>query len=197
MLPKINVCLFIYTYIIRGCNQCDSIYNIFFLYRSNLRPILSSPLPVIRFDLKSEKFTSTKLYNRTLKALNERLRKFTVILAWDPPRNQICPSSIAKYFSVKGYTVWSCTPTLCNKTEYQVAVPIFREPPEESCEPHEVVEWLGMLALKADYKNGKPDSFTNTYQIPEPSAKFGQVKYFEWRGLFTKKQIEKLYNGLK
>lgn len=90
-----------------------------------------------------------------------------------------------------------CSPNVNTRTEYQVDVPIFCDDLTKSCETNELIEWLGMFSLMGDCENGAPDSYTNTYEVPEPKIKYGQVQYLEWKGLFTSTKIEMLFTELR
>lgn len=120
-----------------------------------------------------------------------------MILSWDPNDNKICPSSIAKYFADKNFSVKLCSPQITTRTEYQVDVPIFCDDLAKCCETNELIEWLGMFSISGDCERGAPDSYTNTYQVPEPNIKYGQVQYLEFRGLFSSRRVEILLEGLR
>lgn len=134
---------------------------------------------------------------RMRKSLSERLNKFTLILSWQPPDHNICPSSIAKYLSNLGYNVYLCEPKHQTRSPLSARVPTLF-PSGNTFEEHgsELMEWLGMFSLGADLTTGKYDSYVNTYECPEENLICKNVVYLEWRGFFTQQKIQHLYNYL-
>lgn len=61
----------------------------------------------------------------------------------------------------------------------------------------EFAEWVGMLSLKGDTENGAPDNYLTTYEVPEPNQVLGQVRYLEWRGFFSEKDVAGLFEELR
>jgi hypothetical protein len=45
--------------------------------------------------------------------------------------------------------------------------------------------------------DGGPDNYSSTYETPEPNREDGQVKFLQWRGLFTTNQITTLHDKLR
>lgn len=115
-----------------------------------------------------------------------------VIITWEPPRLSICPSSVAKYFHDLGYKTKLCGVQKSTHTVYSVDVPVINDENQD-----EFVEWLGMIALHANLRDGTPDGYVTTYQTPEPHQPFGLVRFFQWRGFFTTNQITRFYNRLR
>ncbi|XP_015603969.1 ribonuclease P protein subunit p40 [Cephus cinctus] len=149
---------------------------------------------VVTIDLKEENFTpGKKNYERVRESLEKRLpEKFVAIVAWDPPDEKLCPSSIGAWFHSRGYSVSLCQQKFIRRSEYSIKVPII----EEHANYDKLFEWLGVFSIGGDLVNGKDGDYVNTYQCPEPAVLVGQVQYLQWTGFFTRKQIENIYKVL-
>ncbi|XP_029053558.2 ribonuclease P protein subunit p40-like [Osmia bicornis bicornis] len=150
---------------------------------------------VITIDLKCESFIpGKKNYEHTRISLKERFnQKFDVIVSWNPPDENLCPSSIAAWFHKREYNVSLCHQSFLQKTEYSLKVPIISNDSNND----KFFEWLGVFTISGDLKNNKEDDYVNTYICPSPSTEFGQVQYLQWTGFFTRRQIINLYNAVK
>ncbi|XP_014467541.1 PREDICTED: ribonuclease P protein subunit p40-like [Dinoponera quadriceps] len=150
---------------------------------------------VVTINLKEECFIPTKKnYKRVRVALEERLKQnFDVIVAWDPPGTNLCPSSVAAWFSAHGYDVRLCRQTFSRRAEYSLTVPTILE---EGCDIDKFFEWLGVFSIAGDL-SGETDDYINTYKCPSPSVNIGQVQYLQWTGFFTQKQVQEMYDTLK
>ncbi|XP_033330504.2 ribonuclease P protein subunit p40 isoform X2 [Megalopta genalis] len=150
---------------------------------------------VVTIDLKSESFTpGKKNYEHVRTSLKERLKhKFDVIFSWNPPDENLCPSSIAAWFHEHQYNVLLCHLTFTQKTEYSLKIPTISEEGDNNT----FFEWLGVFSISGELKNVKPDDYVNTYICPSPSMDVGQVKYLQWTGFFTRQQVTSLYKAIK
>lgn len=146
-------------------------------------------------DLKKEYFTpGKKNYEHTRAALEKRFnKKFDVIVAWDPPEEKVCPSSIAAWFHKHGYKVSLCRQTFFQRTQYSLQIPII----SNGCDIEAFLEWLGIFCISGDLCNGNEDNFVNMYQCPSPFMQVGQVQYLQWSGFFTRKKVAKVYDAMK
>ena len=146
-------------------------------------------------DLKSESFTpGKKNYEHTRAALKERFKQtFDVIVAWNPPDENLCPSSVAAWFYDHQYNVSLCHQTFSQKLEYSLKVPRI----SKDLDIDKFFEWLGVFCISGALKNNKEDDYVNTYTCPSPSTDVGQVQYLQWTGFFTRKQIADLYNAVR
>ncbi|KAF5281241.1 hypothetical protein FQA39_LY05127 [Lamprigera yunnana] len=106
---------------------------------------------------------------------------------WESPNDNICPSSIAKYFADLKYDVKLCVPDNQIRTNYIVKVPKLEN-------VSEFVEWLGLFSLDVDFQF---DNYLTTYETPRPYEEYGQVKFLQWKGFFTCQRITKLLEELK
>nr|XP_003706864.1 PREDICTED: ribonuclease P protein subunit p40-like isoform X1 [Megachile rotundata] len=149
---------------------------------------------VVTIDLKCESFIpGKKNYEHTQKALKECFnQKFDVIISWDPPDENLCPSSVAAWFYKRGYNVSLCHQTFIQKAEYSLKIPLLSNDSDND----KFFEWLGVFSISGDLKN-KEDNYVNTYACPSPFTEVGQVLYLQWTGFFTRKSIINLYNAVK
>lgn len=151
---------------------------------------------IVRLDIKHDSFTANKkLYNRTRQCLTERLETFTIILSWIPAEENVCPSSVAKFLSDRGCSVSLCRPECIKRSQKNVIVPNIREN-SSLFSSSELAEWLGMFSLNADLDSSAFDAYINTYEVPEDTVVVQHVQYIQWRGLFTREQVRKLYEKL-
>ncbi|XP_076247109.1 ribonuclease P protein subunit p40 isoform X2 [Calliopsis andreniformis] len=150
---------------------------------------------VVTIDLKSESFTpGKKNYEHVLTSLKERLKQtFDVIVIWNPPEENLCPSSIAAWFYKHQYNVSLCHQTFQRRIEYSLKVPIV----SDDSDYEKFFEWLGVFSISGDLKNDKKDDYVNTYICPSPSINTGQIQYLQWTGFFTRKQMINLYNAMR
>lgn len=105
---------------------------------------------VIKLNLKSSQFSpGSKFHLRVAERLSSvPWLTFDVIVAWKPcvnPPTDICPSSIASWFSQAGYSVSTCRVKFQRRTFYNVNMPCYDEEKLE-----ELLEWTGMLLLGCD-----------------------------------------------
>ncbi|CAL7943331.1 unnamed protein product [Xylocopa violacea] len=150
---------------------------------------------VVTIDLKSESFTpGKKNYEHVRTSLKERFnQKFDVIVSWNPPDVNLCPSSVAAWFHKREYNVLLCHHTFSQKIMYSLPIPIITN----EFDSNKFFEWLGVLSISGDLKNAKKNDYVNTYVCPSPSTDIGQIQYLQWTGFFTKKQLTNFYNVLK
>ncbi|XP_049801518.1 ribonuclease P protein subunit p40-like isoform X3 [Schistocerca nitens] len=155
---------------------------------------------IINLDLKASNFgPGTKNYERVFWCLKNCFNvKFDILLAWDPPVENICPSSVAAYFDDKGYIVHQCHPHFSKRISYNVPVPpVTARKEEESSEYCDVLEWLGAFSVGVDLDLEPREDFLSTYSVPDGCKLIGQVAYVSWQGFFTKKPILKLLGILR
>lgn len=150
---------------------------------------------VVTINLKNENFVpGKKNYERTRIALEQRLKQtFDVIVSWDPPKTNLCPSSIAAWFYVRNYDVFLCHQTYSQRTKYSITIPTL----QEGCNLEKFFEWLGVFSIGGDLSNGEMDNYVNTYECPPLSIDIGQVQHLQWTGFFTRRKMHEMYNALK
>ncbi|KDR22204.1 ribonuclease P protein subunit p40-like [Zootermopsis nevadensis] len=155
---------------------------------------------VVQVDLKEQYFTpGKKYYNRVQHCLKENLQlKLNLLVAWDPPEEKICPSSVAAYFSSRGHKVLLCQPRFSRQVSYNVKVPeFFLGDNGDDDDALELIEWLGAFSIGADLDSGAPDNFVNTYQCPLETNDVGAAAHLQWTGYFTYSQIHRLFDRLR
>ncbi|VVC96904.1 unnamed protein product [Leptidea sinapis] len=120
---------------------------------------------------------------KRIKKLTEALRKlelFEFHMSWVPHEEDICPSTIAKYFSDK-----NCVVRLCNlKIEH--VVPQVKEVPSLcDVDLDQVVEWAGMLLHGCDLY--PEDNYTSTYYVPDSASplKTSRISILIIKGFIT------------
>ncbi|XP_066602370.1 ribonuclease P protein subunit p40-like isoform X3 [Prorops nasuta] len=151
---------------------------------------------VVKIDLTDDAFTpGKKEYEHARQCLNENIdQRFNVILKWEPKVDQVCPSSIASWFHEHGYHVSLCCQKFNYRTKYSLTIPTM----ENGYDNDKFFEWLGVFSIAGEMKtDDQLEEYVNTYQCPEPFTKVGQAHYLQWKGFFTRNQIEKIYNLLK
>lgn len=154
-------------------------------------------ISVVKINLKYEFFEPGKPNYEKLRQKLSKLQNFDLLLNWQPPSEDVCPSSIAKYFHDLGYSVKLCSPTHLTHTEYCVKTPQIDLDNFDTKDSHEFLEWLGMIALQGDLTSGSSDSFITTYEAPEPTITLGQVRVLHCRGFYTATQVEKFVDYLR
>ncbi|XP_045499045.1 ribonuclease P protein subunit p40-like [Colias croceus] len=108
----------------------------------------------VRIDLKDIK-RSEKLKNALSK-----LELFNFYISWEPHDENICPSTIAKYFSDKNYTLSQHALQAKNLSPEVTTIPSLIE-----IDIDEVVEWLGMLAHNANLT--PEENYISAYYVPD------------------------------
>ncbi|CAG9862731.1 unnamed protein product [Phyllotreta striolata] len=139
-------------------------------------------------DLADEKLLSNKKKLRRLKSRLKILKPFTVLLSWEPPKEDVCPSSIAKYFSEVGYNVKQCVPALHSHTA-NVRIPGIQFPAVDKLDVSTFVEWLGMVSLSCDLEQDE-QQYLSSYFGPDTDCEdVKPVRCFRLRGFFTSTSI--------
>ncbi|XP_011314803.1 ribonuclease P protein subunit p40 isoform X2 [Fopius arisanus] len=150
---------------------------------------------VVQVDLKKEAFTPGKRnYERVRKCLEENLEQvFDVIVIWEAPETNLCPSSVAAWFHQKGYKVSLCRQRYSKRLVCDCRIPSV----SPDCNDEKFIEWLGIISIGGDVKNEDPENYMNSYISPCPNASRGDVFFAEWRGFFSRKRLEGIYKKLQ
>ncbi|XP_069694723.1 ribonuclease P protein subunit p40-like isoform X1 [Periplaneta americana] len=153
---------------------------------------------VVILDLKKQHFTpGKKNYDRVCECLTNNARlNMNLLVTWKPPEERICPSSVAAYFSSRGYRVRQCEPKFVKQIAYNVRVPVYNDSNNDE-DALELMEWLGAFSIGADLKEGDTGDFLNSYQYPLENVDVGAVVQMQWRGYFTASQIHALFDELR
>ncbi|EZA47648.1 hypothetical protein DMN91_012305 [Ooceraea biroi] len=149
---------------------------------------------VVTIDLKNESFVAgRKNYERVRVALKERLKEnFDVIVSWDPPEANICPSSVAAWFCARDYNVCLCQQSFSQRSEYSQTIPTVQDEHLD-----QLFEWFGIFSINGDLSNEKRNDYVSTYEYTGPSTDVGQVQYLQWTGFFTRQKVQEIYDVLK
>lgn len=104
-----------------------------------------------------------------------------VFIKWHPESQNVCPSSVAKYFSEMGYAINGHRNQLKIHSQYGLRMlPIPNE--FENEEISAFLEQIGMILLACDIKEDNFDTFMD----------IGRGKVVHWKGLITQNQLNEL-----
>ncbi|XP_033755809.1 ribonuclease P protein subunit p40-like [Pecten maximus] len=142
-----------------------------------------------------------KKYQRVFRCLRDRLDvRFDVIMTWDPNDDALCPSSLQKYFQIKGHTCVKTNVRCQQRLLKHLQVPILDV--EMDCSgtleynQDDVYEWLGGVAVNTCL-NGEPDNYTTTYSYPGPTREVDHSIYVQYKGFFSPSTIHKVMEELR
>ncbi|KAM3955898.1 ribonuclease P protein subunit p40 [Aphomia sociella] len=108
----------------------------------------------VRIDLKN-----LKNHDRVRCALN-KLEKFDFYVSWEPKSEEVCPSSIAKYFNDRNIQV-----SVSSVKSRTLSPAVSEIPSIKDVEPEEMVEWIGLLAHDVDMS--PTPTYISTYSPPD------------------------------
>ncbi|KAJ9584679.1 hypothetical protein L9F63_020982, partial [Diploptera punctata] len=153
----------------------------------------------VRLDLKESHFTpGKKNYDRVKRCLTENVQlRMNFLVSWDPPEENVCPSSVAAYLSAKGHKVSLCQPQFTKHVSYNVKVPVLPESDKDTESMLEHMEWLGVLSIGADLEPEDAHNFVNSYECSLETLDMGSCTHLKWTGYFTYNQIHRLFNELR
>ncbi|XP_021192582.3 ribonuclease P protein subunit p40 [Helicoverpa armigera] len=128
----------------------------------------------VKIDLKT-----IKNYSKVRTGL-QKLEQFDLNITWEPNNENICPSSIAKYFSDRGVNV--SVHSLKTKSILPTVTEI---PVVKDVDADEMVEWIGLLALGVDIT--PTDSYISSYSQPESenALRTGRISILTAKGFIT------------
>lgn len=126
-----------------------------------------------------------------LKQCLQKLEKFDFYVSWEPSEEDICPSSIAKYFHDRDIAVTQHTLHI-----KQVMPSITEVPSPKDTEADEMAEWIGMLALEGDLL--QKESYISTYEQPDSSLalKTTRISLLIAKGFMTPKVISNVCKSM-
>lgn len=108
----------------------------------------------VKIDLKA-----LKQYDK-LKVCLQKLENFDFYVLWEPNQEDVCPSSIAKYFHNRDIAVAQQTLNI-----KKVMPSVTEVPSPKDTEADEMTEWIGMLAHEGDLF--QKETYISTYGQPE------------------------------
>lgn len=141
-----------------------------------------------KIDLLDLKLDVTKLHNE----VKELCETQEVRFMWTPNTDDICSSSIAKYFSDTGLDVKLCRNQLINRTEYGLLFPEITVDADES-RFLDVSEYIGLIMLGCRIE----ENDLSSYQIPSDCIDVGRGKILHCKGLITQDAIKTVFNELR
>ncbi|XP_047990378.1 ribonuclease P protein subunit p40-like [Leguminivora glycinivorella] len=115
-----------------------------------------------------------------------KLETFDFFVSWEPYSEDICPSSIAKYFYDNDINIAVCPVKIDHVS------PSVEEIPALDAELYEMSEWIGMLAHKAD--TNPTETYISSYSSPESenAMKSSRIALVIAKGFFSPATVERL-----
>ncbi|XP_053694527.1 ribonuclease P protein subunit p40-like isoform X2 [Sabethes cyaneus] len=159
---------------------------------------------VVQLNLKTLR-TDTKHYTRIRECLSrDTLGRFNLQITWTPPdSSDICPSSVAKYFTdlatQEDYSELTVElmPTLVkSQTEYGLKVPVFDlsdQSNQELCSIGELIEYMGMIVLSCSTEE---EEYLNSYDFCGQRVEVGNAKIVHWKGFFTAAHVRTVFKKI-
>ena len=111
---------------------------------------------------------------------HQKLEQFDFNITWEPNNEEICPSSVAKYFSERNVHV-----SVHSLKTKNISPSVTEIPSVKDVDAEEMVEWIGLLALDADITPTEP--YISTYSQPdsENALKTGRITILITKGFVT------------
>lgn len=124
-----------------------------------------------------------------------KLQNFDILVNWIPSKaSGICPSSIAKYFSLCECDVKTCKPELNTRIRYNVKIPDLKVTDLDSAAL--LAEWIGMYSLDVDIVEDS-ENFISSYKIDEPYSLVKKLHHIRWKGFFTSEKVQDVLNACR
>ncbi|XP_063622307.1 ribonuclease P protein subunit p40-like [Cydia splendana] len=125
-------------------------------------------------------------HNAKMVSSLSKLERFDFFVSWEPKCEDVCPSSIAKYFYDNDINVALCT------VKFHHVSPSVEEIPALDAELDEISEWIGMLAHNAD--TNPTETYISSYSTPESenALKSSRVTVLIAKGFFTPVTVERV-----
>lgn len=143
-------------------------------------------LPAFEINLLQDKLDLSKLREE----FKNMLADTSISFMWSPFANDVCPSSIAKYFFDNGYTVNLCKNTFVERSEYGLKFPSITD---EFCFA-ELSEYVGMVLLGCNVE----ESDFSSYRIPDDNVDVGRGKVIHCKGFINQNTNQQLiFEALK
>lgn len=139
----------------------------------------------VKIDLKN------LLHVDKLKVCLGKLENFDFYISWEPNQEDVCPSSIAKYFCDRNKNVSQCSLTNTKLSPFVTEIPAI-----EDVEPDELTEWIGMLALEADLS--PTETYISTYSQPESenALKSSRISLLITKGFLTPTTVSNICESM-
>ncbi|XP_069113769.1 ribonuclease P protein subunit p40-like [Argopecten irradians] len=140
-----------------------------------------------------------KKYQRVFRCLRDRLDiKFDVMMTWYPNDDALCPSSLQKYFQMKGHKCVETDVQCQQRLLKHLQVPVLDAENSDSSEydQDDMYEWLGGIAVNSCLTGG-PDNYTTTYTYPGPTRQAEASLYVQYKGFFSPTTIHRVLEELR
>ncbi|XP_063441897.1 ribonuclease P protein subunit p40-like [Mytilus trossulus] len=157
---------------------------------------------IVDIDLTSPSFKpGKKCYNRVKWCFKDRLGlKFNFLATWTPSDNEVCPSSLQKYLTMKGC---KCKPVKikCNMKKYNdVLVPDI-DPSHVDFDNMDysypdVFEWLGGFSCGIDL-SCNPDDYLSNYSFNGPTQSPATCSYVQYSGYFSCQTVQSIVKSIR
>lgn len=140
-------------------------------------------IPDFEIDLLQEKLEISKLKEE----LKDLIKETSANFSWQPNGDEVCQSSIAKYFTDAGHNVKLCKNKFLETPEYGLKFPLITD--GEFCFP-EISEYIGMVLLGCNIE----ETDFSSYRIPDESVDIGRGKVIHCKGFIGQKTIQQVIN---
>lgn len=120
------------------------------------------------------------------------LPKVSLRFKWEPPAEDICSSSAAKYFSDQGYDVVEAGPEMAATEELSRRVASFSDLTTTG-DTQDILEYLGMLALECSQTK---DEYLNGYEYSGEMVRVKNTFTVTAKGFYTPEDVKDIVNGI-
>lgn len=131
-------------------------------------------------------------FSKLKEELKDVFRGVAVNFMWNSSSNDICVSSIAKYFSDLSHNVKLCRNKLLINSEYGLKFPKIT-PEDDLCRFLEVSEYVGMVLLGCSVE----ENDLSSYQLPEDCIDIGRGKVIHSKGFLTQASVSQLIDEIR
>uniref|UniRef100_A0A1B0CBB8 Uncharacterized protein n=1 Tax=Lutzomyia longipalpis TaxID=7200 RepID=A0A1B0CBB8_LUTLO len=122
-------------------------------------------------------------------------------ISWTPPSARFCPSSVAKYFSDRKFSVELCPTKKIQREVFPGRIPemiVAEEGNAFSKEDFEdrvvdFLEFIGLLALNCSTSS---DEYLSSYEYSGSMIETEKVTVIKWKGFFTKHILQRISHYL-
>lgn len=141
---------------------------------------------VCSVNLLDESLSKTTKYREIVQEslASPLLPKISLQFKWEPPSEEICASSVAKYFDDRGFVVEDCAVQLKCHAELSRRLASFSDLKEDT---QEVLEYLGMLALDCTQS---ADEYLNSYEYSGDMLRVRSLLVIKAKGCFNAADLQ-------
>lgn len=131
-------------------------------------------------------------FSKLKKELDDLFRGVAVYFMWNSSSDEICVSSIAKFFSDAGHVVKLCKNKCLSNSEYGLKFPEISSDADSS-RFAEVSEYIGMVLLGCNIEGNDFSS----YELPDECVDVGRGKVIHCKGFITQHSLFRLINEIR